>query len=406
MAEKRKDGRGRNLRTGEYYDARNQRYVFQKMIDGKRVSITAPNLAELRRQENELLCRIDKGGGLKSGNPRTTLNEYFDFWMKTFAKSGRKATTCTNYKSYYDTHIRKGIGKKPIAKITKVDCQKIINELADKGKAHSTLTNLKSCLNVVFECALDDEIILKNPVKNIKLPQTGSKKREAIKEEHLRIFMEYVKNSRKYAYTYPAFIVLFNMGVRIGEMAALTWDDVDFKRNVISVDKTVNRYRKADYGFTMAIASPKSETSDRTIPMNSTVKVTLLKLRLHNNVSDVCLPRVDDAGRIQGYVSGFVFLNSIGNVWSEPSFLSLIKRIILRLNKEAAEKETEQIEDFCPHMARHTYTSIAYSAGADIKTVSEILGHASTSVTLDTYTHLTEEKKKQQEAVMQTIKIS
>lgn len=67
---------------------------------------------------------------------------------------------------------------------------------------------------------------------------------------------------------------------------------------------------------------------------------------------------------------------------------------------------TEQIEDFCPHMARHTYTSLAYSAGADIKAVSEILGHASTSVTLDTYTHLTEEKKKQQEAVMQTVRIS
>ena len=179
-------------------------------------------------------------------------------------------------------------------------------------------------------------------------------------------------------------------------MAALTWDAVDFKKNVISVDKTVNRYRKADYGFTMAVASPKSETSDRTIPMNNTVKMTLLELRMRSGVSDVRLPYVDDAGRIQSYISGFVFLNSIGNVWSEPSFLSLIKRITVQLNKEAAVRGTEQIEDFCPHMARHTYTSLAYSAGADIKAVSEILGHASTSVTLDTYTHLTEEKKKQQ----------
>lgn len=406
MAEKRKDARGRNLRTGEYYDAKNQRYIFRKMIDGERASITAPNLAELRQQENELLCRIDKGGSLKSRNPRMTLNEYFDFWMETFAKSGRKATTCINYKSYYNTHIRKGIGKKPIAKITKVDCQKIMNELADKGKAHSTLTNLKSCLNIVFECALDDEIILKNPVKNIKLPQTTSKKRGAIKERHIRIFMDYVKNSPQYSYTYPAFVVLFNMGVRIGEMAALTWNDVDFKKSMISVDKTVNRYRKADYGFTMAVASPKSETSDRTIPMNSVVKIALLELKMRNTSSTVKLPYVDDAGRIQGYTSGFLFLNSIGNAWSEPAFLSLIKRITVHLNNEAAEQGTEQIEDFCPHMARHTYTSLAYSAGADIKAVSEILGHASTSVTLDTYTHLTEEKKKQQEAVMQTVRIS
>lgn len=406
MAEKRKDNKGRNLRTGEYYDSKNQRYIFRKMIDGERASITAQSLAELRQQENELLCRIDKGGSLKSRNPRMTLNEYFDFWMETFAKSGRKATTCINYKSYYNTHIRNGIGKKPITKITKVDCQKIMNELADKGKAHSTLTNLKSCLNVVFECALDDEIVLKNPVKNIKLPQATSKKRGAIKERHIRIFMDYVKNSPQYSYTYPAFVVLFNMGVRIGEMAALTWNDVDFKKSMISVDKTVNRYRKADYGFTMAVASPKSETSDRTIPMNSVVKIALLELKMRNTSSTVKLPYVDDAGRIQGYTSGFLFLNSIGNVWSEPAFLSLIKRVTVHLNNEAAEQGTEQIEDFCPHMARHTYTSLAYSAGADIKAVSEILGHASTSVTLDTYTHLTEEKKKQQEAVMQTVRIS
>ena len=411
MAEKRKDNKGRNLRTGEYYDAKNQRYIFRKMINGERASITAQSLAELRQQENELLCRIDKGGSFKNRNPRMSLNEYFDFWMEMFAKSGRKATTCTNYKSYYNTHIRKGLGEKPIAKITKVDCQKIVNALADKGKAHSTLTNLKSCLNVVFECALDDEIILKNPVKNIKLPQTGGKKREkkkrgAIKEHYVRIFMDYVKNSPQYVYTYPAFVTLFNMGMRIGEMAALTWDDVDFKKNMISVNKTVNRYRKADYGFTMAVASPKSETSDRTIPMNNVVKVTLLELRMRNAASDARLPYVDDAGRIQGYMSGFVFLNSIGNVWSEPSFLALIKRITVRLNKEAVEQGTEEIEDFCPHMARHTYTSLAYSAGADIKAVSEILGHASTSVTLDIYTHLTEEKKKQQEAVMQAVIIS
>ena len=108
----------------------------------------------------------------------------------------------------------------------------------------------------------------------------------------------------------------------------------------------------------------------------------------------------------EGIWLGFIFHNSIGNVWNEPSFLSLIKRIIVRLNKEAEERGTEKIEDFCPHMARHTYTSLAYSAGADIKAVSEILGHASTSVTLDTYTHLTEEKKKQQEAVMRMVKIS
>ena len=63
-----------------------------------------------------------------------TLNAYFDYWMETFAKSGRKATTCTNYKAYYNTYIKDTIGKMPITKITKADCQKIINQMVQDGK--------------------------------------------------------------------------------------------------------------------------------------------------------------------------------------------------------------------------------------------------------------------------------
>lgn len=129
MAGKRKDNKGRNLRMGEYYDSKNKRYIFQKMIDGVRFSLTAADLVELRTQEHELLCRMDKGNKLNTRDAKMPLNEYFDFWMETFAKSGRKATTCTNYKAYYNTYIKNTIGEKPIGKITKVDCQKIINDM-------------------------------------------------------------------------------------------------------------------------------------------------------------------------------------------------------------------------------------------------------------------------------------
>lgn len=380
--------------------------MFRKMIDGERVTITAVDLVELRTQEHELLCRMDWGNKLNTRNARMTLNAYFDFWLETFAKSGRKATTCTNYKSYYNTYIKNTIGKKQIGKITKADCQRIINEMIQDGKKHSTMANLKSCLNIVFECALDDDIILKNPAKNLQIPQTESKERTAIERRQIDLFMEYVKNSARYAYSYPAFVVLFNLGVRIGEMAALTWEDVNFRENTISINKTVNRYRKKDYGYTMAIASPKSKSSIRSVVMNTIVRTTLLKLKMQNAVSAAELPFVDDSGNIRGIISEFLFVNTYGNVWNEPGFRELIKRIVEQYNKEAEEKHAEKIKDFCPHMVRHTYTTLAYSAGADVKIVSQNLGHASTSVTLDVYTHLTDEKKKEQEAVAQIIKIS
>ena len=115
--------------------------------------------------------------------------------METFARSGRK----TNYRTQITNHIiihtyrKNTIGKKPIGKVTKVDCQKIINDMIASGKKHSTMSNLKSCLNLLFECAVDDDVILKNPAKNLQIPQTESKRRKAIEQNQIDVFMEYVK---------------------------------------------------------------------------------------------------------------------------------------------------------------------------------------------------------------------
>ncbi len=217
MAEKRKDMKGRNLRTGEYYDEKNQRYMFRKMVAGNRITITAANLLDLRKQENDLLCKIDKGIKFDTKKAKATLNEYFDYWFEYFAKTGRKATTCTNYKSYYNTYIRKTIGEKLITAIVKLDCQKIINQMVEDGKKHSTMTNLKSCLTAVFESAVDEDVILKNPARNLQIPQTEVKKRVAMDPEQIKLFMEYVRNSPQYSNTYPEFLFLFNTGVRVGD---------------------------------------------------------------------------------------------------------------------------------------------------------------------------------------------
>ena len=406
MAEKRKDNKGRNLKTGEYWDEKNKRYMFRKMVDGERITFTASDLVELRKKENDLMHELDRGKKISKKSAKLTLNEYFDEWIHLYAKSGRKATTCTNYKSYYNTYILKTIGRKPIVKITKADCQKIINDMVKDNKKNSTLANLKSCLNILFECAIDDDIIVKNPVKNIKLPRTDRKKREAIPEENVARFMEYVKNSEKYSFSYPTFIVLFNCGLRIGELAALTWNDINFKTGEISITKSLNRYRKEDYGFTLGIGSTKTDTSNRTVYMSDVVRTALLELKMRSPHITQILPLVDDTGNVRGNVTGFVFLNSVGHVWSEPAFREFIKRIVARHNKDAETQGEPLIENFCPHQSRHTFTSAAYSVDADMKAVSEMLGHASTKVTYDTYTHLSNSKKKAQQTIVKAIKIS
>ena len=162
------------------------------------------------------------------------------------------------------------------------------------------MTNLKSCLTAVLESAVDEDVILKNPARNLQIPQTEVKKRTAIDPEQIGLFMEYVRNSPQYSNTYPEFLFLFNTGVRVGEMAGLTWDNIDFENNMITIDKTVNRYRKADFGFTVALASPKSRTSVRTFPMNSEVRKMLLKEKFRDTAPAAPLLFVDDSGNSRG----------------------------------------------------------------------------------------------------------
>lgn len=140
--------------------------------------------------------------------------------------------------------------------------------------------------------------------------------------------------------------------------------------------------------------------------MNDTVRLALLRLKMQSTRETPTLPRVDDSGNIKGEVKGFVFLNNNGNVWSEPPFRELIARITKRYNKEAEKMGKEKIKVWKPHQSRHSYTSLAYSVGADMKAVSHMLGHASINTTLDVYADLSEEKKKEQEAVIKAVRIS
>lgn len=404
----RKDNKGRKLRTGEYYNAKTGIYQFRKMINGQRVTISDTDLVELRKRENELLVEMDKGVNVKNRNSNMTLNEYFDFWLNTFANTRRKATTITTYRSYYDTYIRETIGTKAISKITKVDVQIIINNMIKNGLQNSTLSNLKSCLNKVFECALDDDIVRKNPCKSIELPLPNAKKREAIDPDQIVIFMDYIKSSERFKYHYPLFVVLFNSGMRIGELAGLTWSDIDFSEGTININKSLNRYRKKDHGFTVGLGTPKSKTSKRVIAFNNVIKKALLVQKMQNTKTDtkISLPFVDDNGVVIDYISDFVFLNKRGNVWSGTTVAELIRTIVEDQNKSVKGTDKPVLKEFSPHMVRHTFTSVAYETGADVKIVSEILGHASTNVTLDRYTHLSDKKKKEQESLVKTIKIS
>lgn len=227
--------------------------------------------------------------------------------------------------------------------------------------------------------------------------------------EQVELFMNFIKNDEIFSVHYNMFEVLFNLGVRVGEICGLTWNCVDMEHSVLTIDKSLNRYRKKEYGFTNALGSTKSKNSKRTITFNKVVAKALDRQRKYQAESKMIaqsIPIVDNYGRKLGETSDFVFTQVNGNVWNEPSIVKLLHRIVKKQNEDVTGTDKQMLRYFTPHQIRHTYTTLAYEAGADEKGIAMRLGHSSEKITKDTYMHLRGEKKKEQEATINKICIN
>lgn len=404
----RKDNKGRNLRVGEYYDEENNRYMFRKMINGKRHTIISDDLVKLRKEEAKLLISIEEGDLIYGDLKKLTLDQYFSIWCQNSAKSGRKATTYMNYKAYYQANVLgKELGMMKISEIKKIHCQRLFNEMIKRGRKKSTLNNMKSCLSLIFSEAQDDGAINRNPCQNIRFNDTGSRRREAIPDEQVMTFMNFIRHDAEFQFYYPFFLVVFNLGLRVGEICGITWDCVDLTKAEVIIEKSLNRYRKEEFGFTNALGSTKSKKSSRILRINDLLVQAFeqqRKLLLSKGIVSPVIPRVDDYGRIVGECSNLVFVQPNGGVMNEPTVLKLIHRIVYRQNHSAGEGEVKLFY-FNPHRIRHTYTTLAYEAGADELAIAERLGHESETTTKAVYTHLRGQKKKEQEDKINKIRI-
>ena len=248
-------------------------------------------------------------------------------------------------------------GNTDINYILPENIQTLINRIAaanprtGKPTARQTLSQYLSAVNDVFTFAVKNRIINTNPCDFVSITAIKPKKeRTALsKDERLRIS----------ACTYNrAWIAVFMMytGLRRGEAAALTWADVDLKQKTITVNKS---YDYKEY----RIKPPKTKAGYRIIP-----------------IPDNLIPILEAH---KGSKKENVILSAKGEMMTEQAWRRLNDKIV---------KETGV--DFEWHQLRHTYTSVLYSAGVDVLTACQILGHSDVKTTMAIYTHLEDSKKK------------
>ena len=276
MAQARKDKRGRALRKGESH--RNDgRYCYTYTDPlGRRKFVYAQDLLSLREKEKKLMKDQLDGLDVYAAG-RATVNETFDRYMSN--KYELRDSTRSHYLYTYDHFVRDTFGRKKLIDIKFSDVLRFYYHLLnERDIAMGTLETVHCVIHPVFQLAVRDDIIRKNPSDGVMREiskKAGKNKgiRHALTVEQQRAFMEYIAEHPIYYKWWPLFTVLLGTGTRIGECLGLRWEDIDFENNLISINHSLNYRPTSDTRESvLSISVPKTEAGIRTIPMLPVVR--------------------------------------------------------------------------------------------------------------------------------------
>lgn len=363
--------------------------------DGKRHSVYAKTLEELRAKEEEILR--DKCDGIKTEARYVTINDVFEVWKQL--KRGLKDNTFQNYKYMYEQFVKPDFGNTRVSQLKKSDVKRFYNMLADERALKvSTIDSIHTVLHQVLDMAVDDAYLRNNPSDNVlkELKQAhnfDTEKRKALTVAEQELFLDFLRKNHQYNHWYPIFAVMVGTGLRVGELTGLRWCDIDLKENLIDVNHTLVYYNHAENGCYFNINTPKTKAGVRNVPMLEFVKQAFIEERKYQMANGIrCNVKID------GYTD-FIFVNRFGAAQYQGTLNKALRRIIRDCNDEVLEKNEENpvlLPRFSCHSLRHTFTTRMCEAGVNIKVIQDALGHSDISTTLNIYADVTKELKKKE----------
>ena len=287
-------------------------------------------------------------------NKNVIFNDVANEWL-LFKKTKIKESTYLNYKYLIANKFSKTIGEKTLEELLNYDFNYFIEQLMEKLSTKTVKDTV-----VILKCILKFAEI-KYDI-NFKLSLVSS---PTIYKKEITIFNEREKRriERKCVKLNDikelGVVVSMYAGLRIGEVCALKWEDIDFENRIINVTHTLQRVYVSRRNTKVIYTTPKTQKSLRKIPINNNLYV-ILKVFSKN------------------YDKGDFILSGDKNKWIEPIAYRYTYKKILKSAKVTYKKY---------HTLRHTFATRCINVGMDVKSLSEILGHSNVTITLNTYVH-------------------
>lgn len=273
----------------------------------------------------------------------TTVAEWSKKWLEIYKKDKVQYNTYSNYKMYVEKHIIPALGHLKLEQVRPAHIEQFF--LMKKQLSNSAQHHINIALKNIFETAIENRLCVSNPVSALKVPRKQEKEIDVFSKDEIENIINKA-NSHKYGYLV---LLLLYTGLRINEMTALQWNDVDIENEIITIRHAFTRSQNG-----WILKSPKS-------------------------------------GKIR-YVGITSPLKSIlSSIPKESLFVVSENRNNLTMHQY--EKRYKSFFDdtgiryLSPHKCRHTYATYLLRGGADLRAVQSLLGHSSTTVT-EIYTHI------------------
>ena len=305
--------------------------------------------------------------------------KFEEFWKMYCAdmETRLREHTMRTKKYIVELKILPYFGKKRVNDITAADIRQWQNELIKKGYSPTYLKTINNQLSAIFNYAVRYYDLKSNPCA--KAGSMGKSKAEEMDfwtGEEFRKFIDSVMNKRV---SYMAFMTLYWTGMRLGELRGLMWKDIDFDNKVIHVQRTMRYF----HGKGTVLDSPKTESSNRDIPMLDEVVRILKQHRTEQKKMKFYL-----GDKWKEDFPDLVFTSPWGKHVSDTAVNADMCRIEEKIRATGIE-----FEHIYPHVLRHTFATRGLEKGIPPKVMQELLGHTSITMTLDIYSHVLPDTK-------------
>jgi integrase len=336
--------------------------------DGKRrrISVYGATRAEVAERLNKLLR--EQAQGLPVDPGRQTVTCFLARWLEECVKPSVRPLSYEQYEQHVRLYLAPVLGSTVLAKLTPEQVQAFINKMLARGLSARTVQLSLVTLKRALKQAERWNLVARNVAKLVDAPRVERHKAEPLDPEQSKRLLEAAKSSERGA----LFTTMLLCGMRLGEALALSWQQVDFERQTLTIERSLARVGRRTGSSKLIYQEPKTEQSRRVLHMPALVVAALreqrrrqAELRLHVGA--------DWQDR------GLVFTTSKGT----PLEAANVHREWKRLLATAGLPTSVRLHDL-----RHSSASLLLNLGVPLKVIQQILGHSSIKVTADIYAHL------------------